>query len=343
MACVPSMATPVPPLDPNAINTFIVQTANVAATQTVAAIPTSTITVVPRDTFTPEPTYTPVGTIIFPTSTPISRVQYFRIKHDTQLAEFNYQSRTAAPDWPVDLWGLQTPEIAWLYVGPKVGIGRNTTTVDGNWEILIDALNDHNPKKLSYLKADNSGLFDGNGFPQLESLSMGGNIITLDEVKNDWGRVHTIDYYNPGALKDFNYLTRPDLIHKFVVVGWNRSSKTTYITNPPHGDIYWPLVSSRAVWIQMDHLEAFPTLPKVVTAKKTQEIRTKPSLDGLPTGNSLAEGTSANIVEYYPSGSNVWGRIAGGGWIALLLYEKGAPQYLTSWAMVTLPPPAPSK
>ena len=342
MACVPSMAAPAPTLDPNAVNTFIVQTANAAATQTVAAISIFTLTATPRNTFTPESTFTPVGTIIFPTSTPISRVQYFRVKHDNQLAEYDYKSRTAAPDWPVDIWGLQTPEVVALSVDLK-GNGTHRTTVDGNWEIFIDALNDHNPKKLNYLKADNSGLFDGNGFPQLESLTMGGNIITLDEVKNNWGRVHTIDYKTPGSLKEFNYLTKPNLIHKFVVVGWKRSTKKTYITNPPHGDIYWPLVSSRVVWIPMEYLEAFPTLPKVVTANKTQEIRTKPEIDSPLTGENFAEGASANIVEYYPSGSNVWGRIAGGGWIGLLLYEKGAPQYLTSWGMVTLPPPPPSR
>lgn len=64
MACVPtfSASPPVPTLDPGTINTYIAQTAGVAATQTVAAIPTFTPTVTltstPRFTNTPEPTAT---------------------------------------------------------------------------------------------------------------------------------------------------------------------------------------------------------------------------------------------------------------------------------------------
>jgi hypothetical protein len=64
MACAPifSSVPPLPTLDPGAINTFIVQTANAASTQTVAAAPTSTstatLTSTPRFTNTPEPTAT---------------------------------------------------------------------------------------------------------------------------------------------------------------------------------------------------------------------------------------------------------------------------------------------
>ncbi|HXD11669.1 MAG TPA: NBR1-Ig-like domain-containing protein [Anaerolineales bacterium] len=82
MACVPTFAAPsVPSADPNAISTFIVQTANAASTQTARVLPTLTPTVpftsTPRDTETPEPTatstviflfYTP--TIVLPTRTP---------------------------------------------------------------------------------------------------------------------------------------------------------------------------------------------------------------------------------------------------------------------------------
>jgi len=125
------------------------------------------------------------------------------------------------------------------------------------------------------------------------------------------------------------------VIHKFVVVGYKKDTKTTYWLNPPHGDIYWPLVSNRDVWIQMERLEPFPILPMEVTAKKTQVIRATPSVDGEDTGSEFSEGETRRIVEYYPSGSSVWGRFSGGGWVALVLYWE----YLTSWSMATLPPP----
>lgn len=68
MACVPGVAAPaLPTIDPNAVGTFIAQTANAAGTQTSAAIPTSsptpTDTPTPRFTDTPEPT--PTSTVIF--------------------------------------------------------------------------------------------------------------------------------------------------------------------------------------------------------------------------------------------------------------------------------------
>ena len=334
MACAPSVATPVPPLDPNAINTFIVQTADAASVQTQAAQPpTPTFTPTLRSTFTPEPTFTSVPIITFPTSTPIKREQYFRVKHDSQLAEYNYMSRTGANDWQ----GFDefTPETVPLFVAPSTTSGTHRTIVDGSWEVYIDALNGNDIKKTRYLKLDNSALFNHTGFPKLESLTMGGNVITLNEIQGNMGKVNTIDYKNPGSLKDVNYITRPDLVHKFVVVAWNKRNKTTYWVDTPKGPIYWPLVASHDVWIPLERIEPFPSLPRVVTANTTQVIRKTPAKDGEETGLELAEGDYIRIVDYYPSGPNVWGRTSSGGWIALLLNRE----YLTDWFMETVPPP----
>ncbi len=72
LACVPSLATPLPPVDSNLVNTFIAQTVNAASTQTSAALPTSTHTATytptPPNTDTPTPTST--ATVIFILSTP---------------------------------------------------------------------------------------------------------------------------------------------------------------------------------------------------------------------------------------------------------------------------------
>jgi hypothetical protein len=75
MACVPSLAAPVvPTLDPNAIVTYIAETAHAASTETVRALPTLTPTITftptPRFTNTPEPTAT--STIIFILASPTS-------------------------------------------------------------------------------------------------------------------------------------------------------------------------------------------------------------------------------------------------------------------------------
>jgi len=334
MACVPSGARPVPPLDSNVINTIIVQTAGAASTQTQAAIPpTSTLTLTPRSTFTSEPTSTIVPPIIFPTATPIKGAQYFRVKHDSQLEMFNYKSRTADNNWTgVDLF---TPEVVPLFISPKAGSGTHRTVVDGSWEILINALNGQDERKLRYLKANNTALFDHNGFPDLESLTMGGNVIQVAELQGDWARVNTIDYVNPGALKGFDYVTRPDLIQKFVVVAWDKKTRSTFWVNPPPGAIYWPLVARLPVWIPLERLEPFPSLPLMVTANTEQKVRKTPENKGEETGSIFSVGETGRIVEYYPSASNVWGRLVGSGWIALLKDHK----YLTDWSMATRSPP----
>jgi hypothetical protein len=346
MACVPGIATPPPAstLDANAINTYIAQTANVAAVRT-ASVPTLTATATLRNTSTPEPTYTLVGTLIPPTPLPVSGTQYFRVKHDSQLAQYNYKSRTADPGWPNGIWGLQTTEVVPLSVGLDMALGTHRTTMDGTWGQYIDMLNDYNKKKISYVKANNTALFNGAGFPQMESLTMGGNIITLDEIRGNWGRVHTFDYRNPGTLKTVNYITNPDLIHKFVIVGWKRSSKATYWSNPPHGDLYWPLVSSRPVWIPMEYLEPFPILPMTVTISERQDVRKEPSLDSPSLTADVLVGHSVTVINYHPGGSDVWGQLSNGGWIELLAHRKGLIYYPTSWSMATLPPiaPAPSE
>jgi hypothetical protein len=89
----------------------------------------------------------------------------------------------------------------------------------------------------------------------------------------------------------------------------------------------------------LESLEPFPVLPMVVTATVAQSIKTKPDTKGGQTGHQFSKGESLSVVEYYPTGSDVWGRVSGGGWIALLIHEKGLPVYPTSWSMATQPPP----
>ncbi len=343
VGCAPSLATPtpIPPLDTNAINIFIAQTANAASIQTAVAMPTftstPTFTPTPRNTFTPEPSFTPIQTFVLPSPTPIISLQYYRVKHDNQLAVYNFKSRT------FDGSLAQTPEVVPLLILPKLSSGTDRTKVDGTWETFINALNNYDQTKLVYLKSDATALFNTAGFPQLESLTMGGNIIRLEEIRGEWGRVHTLDYSSPPTIEEVNYFTKPDLIQKFVVVGWRRDSKTTILVNPPKGDLYWPLVTKHPVWIQLSMLERFPGPPFLVTVNTDVYVQKTPGPSIEKTNSQLSDGQSVKIIAYYPSGSNVWGRLQSGGWIPLLWYTiNGAPQYFTSWRMETLPPPPPS-
>lgn len=339
VGCVPSFATPtpIPPLDSNSINLIIVQTADAASAQTLAAVPpstsTSTLTPTPRSTLTPEPTFTVVPTFLFPTTTPVLRFQYYRVKHDHQLAMYNYKSRSE--DGNSEGMLRQTAEVVPLLVLPKERSGTDRTRLSGGWEVFIDALNNNDDDKLRYLKSKGTALFNTSGFPQLESLTMGGNIVRLEEIQGQWGRVRTMDYSSPPNAVEVNYFTNPDLVHKFVVVGWRRSTKSTILVKPPKGDLYWPLVTQRPVWIQMERLEAFPTLPLEVTTNIDLYVQTTPGPHMEKTGRQLTAGQSVKVIAYQPAGPNVWGRLQNGRWIPLLF----GGQYLTSWRMETVPPP----
>ena len=76
MACVPSLAAPLPTANPGQVNTFIAETANAAANQTAAVLPsstpTATTTPTPRNTDTPSPTFT--STVIFIISSPTKQL-----------------------------------------------------------------------------------------------------------------------------------------------------------------------------------------------------------------------------------------------------------------------------
>jgi len=278
--------------------------------------------------------------ILLTSCTASNEPAYYRVKHDSQLEIYDHQSRTAADDWQ----GVsgETPEMVPLFVNPATGSGTHRTVLPAEWETFIDDLNGNDEKTLRYLKANNTALFNTAGFPNLESLTMGGNVITLDEIEGSWGIVHTLDPGQTHSPEKINYTTRPDLVHKFVVVGWRKTSKETYWTNPPRGDMYWPLVSSRDIWISIEQLEKFPALPLKVTANETVYIHSTPGPNNNPTLLRMFKGQSATVIEYRPSGSNVWGKLRTGGWIALLWYpEVHDPQYPTTWTMETLPPPPP--
>jgi hypothetical protein len=258
---------------------------------------------------------------------------YYRVKHDSQLAMYNFKSRTA--DWDRD----QTPEVVPMFAAPKDASGTQRTILDGAWEYYMNDLNGFDRDKLRYLKASNTALFNGAGFPNLESLTMGGNVITLDAIQGDWGEVHTFDFHEVGTTENETYMTRPDLVHKFVVVVWSSTRKKTYWVNPPRGNLYWPLVASHPAWISLSRIEPFPILPMEVTGRVEQEILKEPARDGEPTGEKLSKAEKATVVEYHLAGSQVWGRLSTGRWIALFRYETTGPTYFTTWSMETLPPP----
>lgn len=76
-----------------------------------------------------------------------------------------------------------------------------------------------------------------------------------------------------------------------------------------------------------------------VTANMTVYIQRTLGTSNEPTLRRLFKGQSTTVIEHFPSGSNVWGKLRIGGWIVLLWYpDAHDPQYSTTWTMETLPP-----
>jgi len=156
MACVPTVAAPsVPTTNPNAISTYIAQTANAAATQTVAAMPTNTptatFTSTPRNTDTPEPTATATVIFHFFTATPVvptsSNQSYAcEIISTTPANGTKFGSRTAFDAiWQVKNngkkeWDKNTVDYAYLSGDKfhKVAAYDLTTTVARGDTTLLD-------------------------------------------------------------------------------------------------------------------------------------------------------------------------------------------------------------
>ena len=100
LACVPTVAAPIPTLDPGAVNTFIVQTANAASTQTAVALPSASpteITPTPRNTATSSPTPTVTFVFILPSATSFVLPALTGISNGTSNSNYACQIKSVEP------------------------------------------------------------------------------------------------------------------------------------------------------------------------------------------------------------------------------------------------------
>lgn len=118
LACVPTFAAPIPTADPNAVGTFIAQTAIAASTQTADAQPTLTYTptLTPTQlTDTPSPTAT--ATVIFVLSTPTPLVlptsTFLSGSGGTSSADFSCQVLSVSPANGSTLDGRENFDAVW--------------------------------------------------------------------------------------------------------------------------------------------------------------------------------------------------------------------------------------
>jgi hypothetical protein len=271
------------------------------------------------------------------------RLPHFaRLMHDAQWMD--WPSRMANPEWPRGFHFDWYPETVPLWRTPRGGDGRLAYNVE--WLEFLRELQPEDEAAV-WIARIAAGLFNkGNEFipilnpaqltskPVAESISSGGNVVRILEVKNGSGRIEML-YFNDGPpdLNEVNYHLTPWLITKFTSVSIDGE-----LGNAGGIDVYFPNVakSRKGYWVNMDRVEWFPRLPVCATVHEETNIWTEPSFSSLVV-ETLTAGREVVVYEYLPQNSDVWGR-TDNGWISLEYQMNGQPIYPTTWAMETRPP-----
>lgn len=268
--------------------------------------------------------------------------RFARLMHDPQWMD--YPSRIAAPDWPKTFYLRWYPETVKLSVGPKSGESR--LVYSRQWlEFLRDV--QPNDNAAVWITRVAAGLFNkGNptipildldsftGTAVAESISAGGNVMKVLQVKNGSARLEMFYFRNaPPDPENVNYQTQPWLITKLTAV-----SIDGQLGNAGGIDVYFPNLARnrQGYWVDVHRIEMFPQTPFCAVALTSRTALSEPRT-GYQVG-SVSSGQPITIREYMPQASNVWGRIDQG-WILLeYLDDKGVPVYTTTWSMETRPP-----
>lgn len=166
----------------------------------------------------------------------------WRVRRDDEIEEFNFMSRTMAPDYDVDTFGIQTPAVFRYYPVAKEDAGDFRTNVS-TLESLFLALNGWSYDKFRYLTGNKTAQFNGQGWPQMAYILMSNNYL-MGDIVGDFLRFQTLTINSD--FEGMNHNTHPEFIHLFSIVGFRYGS--TYVTNnTPQGYISYPLMSKEGV------------------------------------------------------------------------------------------------
>ena len=255
-------------------------------------------------------------------------MRYARLLHDYHWMK--YKSRTVTPGWARSM--PSAPETVPLFKSPKGG--KDDLKLGPAWTAYIKGLN--SAPAYKFIMSPPAGWFNKN--TNADTLSFAGNIVQVKGIQNGSALVDTFNLEDsPPDPARFNFESRPDLVHKFTVI-----TKQGNIVNPADGkDVYIFVIGRRQMYIPLNRLEFFPTLPAEITIKSTTVpwllVKDAPGSVGRVIGRVLPL-QKFTVEEYAPQGTYVWGRIKKG-WIALCWYPKvGTLRYFTSWQMKTIPP-----
>ncbi|MDH5508128.1 MAG: NBR1-Ig-like domain-containing protein, partial [Anaerolineae bacterium] len=275
-----------------------------------------------------------------PTESALPR--YARLMHDPQWMP--WPSRMGDPDWPSGYYYDWYPETVPLWTRPRGGDGR--FPYSRAWLEFLRAIQPDDETAV-WIARVAAGLFNRtNDFipilnldelqkePIAESISSGGNVVKVLEIKNRSARIEMF-YLSDGPpdAQYYNYQSVPWLVTKFTSVSIDGD-----LGNAGGIDVYFPNVAKQpeGYWVDMVRVEMFPELPFCATVTGEAPVKASPSTEAYTYGY-MKLGQQFVIYDYMPKGSDVWGRIKEG-WVQLVYQVDGQPVYPTTWSMETRPP-----
>lgn len=261
---------------------------------------------------------------------------YARLLHDVQRADLNFKPRSKQVGWG----GLSNPpETVVFNEKPYLKIGKGTKIkITPAFDRLLRDINSKDAYKKIMIPA--AGWINyGEG---AETISFGGNLIEIDDVEGVWYRAKALafDAPIPQVVPPMDYITRPELIHKFNAVKKNGG----FIKLANGIDAYIPFMKRTEMWIHKSQIELFPALPFFATVNPLMllgiNIRLHPNKTAFVV-DTLPRNTEVNIVDYACSAGDVWGYIEDTdyrGWICLQQQTGWLVTFFTNWKMATQPP-----
>ncbi|MQC27089.1 MAG: hypothetical protein DWG76_06550 [Chloroflexi bacterium] len=268
--------------------------------------------------------------------------RFARLMHDPQWMP--WPSRMGAPDWNRGFSSDRYPETVPLWGRPRSGDGEFTYTRE--WLEYLRDLQPHEEAAI-WVALPGAGLFDRfndsipilnldelSVEPKAEGISSGGNVVLVLETRNGSVRIQMLFVGDdPPDVDAVNYQTAPWLVTKFTSV-----SIEGELGNAGGMDVYFPNVGDErcGYWVDLQRVEMFPRLPFEAAATVSNTLREGPANSSRSVGG-VAAGQVIRVLEYFPQGSDVWGRTENG-WLLLEYLQNGQPVYTTTWSMATRPP-----
>jgi hypothetical protein len=257
---------------------------------------------------------------------------YARCKSDVDTKWWDHQSRTASENWK-DL--RIAPATVSLSINPA-GHTKDRFAPSDAWVKYIAALNGGRNSEEYTALVRKGGSWNINGtleHPKLESLSFWGAVLEIESLHDKYAKIKTLNAKaDPPSAEAVNYLNQPQYVHQFTAI--DDKGKMHLLADGLRA--YSVMVSVGDLYVPLDRIEFFPSLPRQVYLNTDLNTYETPPTNGnhKRKATKLVRGQTVRIVKYAVRGTDVWARTLQG-WIALCV---GSPsRFLTSWKMHTRP------